>query len=60
MKKKITYISVLSFSYLYFSPIDVENFELPPSKYSEEMAKSCEKLEESLKRLNSIPEPRKS
>lgn len=33
---------------------DVENFELPPSQYNEEMSRSCEKLEESLKRLKFI------
>lgn len=33
---------------------DVEKFELPPSKYSEEMTKSCDKLEASLKRLQDI------
>lgn len=38
--------------YLFFS--DIEEFSLPPSKYSEEMSKSCEKLEESLKRLQNI------
>lgn len=33
---------------------DVEKFELPPSKYSNEMTKSCDKLEASLKRLQDI------
>lgn len=33
---------------------DVEEFKLPESKYSDEMTKSCEKLEASLKRLQSI------
>ncbi|CAH1728665.1 unnamed protein product [Chironomus riparius] len=32
---------------------DVEEFELPASKYNEELTKSCEKLEASLKRLQS-------
>jgi len=31
--------------------LDVEEFELPPSKYNDELTKSCEKLEASLKRL---------
>jgi hypothetical protein len=36
-------------NFFYF--IDVEEFELPPSKYNDELTKSCEKLEASLKRL---------
>ena len=36
---------------------DMDDFELPPSKYSEDMTKSCEKLEESLKKLQKIHEP---
>ncbi|KAG5670917.1 hypothetical protein PVAND_001146 [Polypedilum vanderplanki] len=37
---------------------DVEEFKLPESKYNEEMTKSCEKLEASLKRLQSINDPK--
>lgn len=33
---------------------DVEEFELPPRKYGDELAKSCDKLEASLKRLQDI------
>ncbi|CRL07426.1 CLUMA_CG020396, isoform A [Clunio marinus] len=35
---------------------EVEDFELPPSKYSGEMMKTCEKLEASLKHLQNIKE----
>lgn len=33
---------------------DVEEFVLPPSKYGDELVKSCDKLEASLKRLQDI------
>lgn len=33
---------------------DVEEFELPPSRYGGELAESCDKLEASLKRLQDI------
>lgn len=38
---------------------DVEEFELPPSKYNDEMTKACEKLEANLKKLDDIEESRK-
>lgn len=34
---------------------DVDEFELPPSKYKENMAQSCDKLQATLKRLEEFP-----
>lgn len=33
---------------------DMDDFELPPSKYSKDLMTSCDKLEASLKRLEEI------